>query len=134
MGLMMEGISQCLPRVVLPAGNEFAMEQQAARDGLVKDASILLPDDSNCLVSFIAFDRLKMELERSDIEGCPYFGRPGYVVLSRVSLWLATLAVRWIWEQDAFRYLNIRAEPKQAVSEPRISFPEGWDSVQEEIA
>ncbi|HEV3260470.1 MAG TPA: hypothetical protein VG013_26685 [Gemmataceae bacterium] len=120
---------QSAPEAIVrfPPGFNFDAERQASKAGFLDGVTVELPDGLGFSVCLIDSERLGQEIDAAQGSGKPFFAKPGLIVVSRISAWIATLAVRWAASQDYFTGLNPVPHAIQAVTEVAVSYPDGFD-------
>jgi hypothetical protein len=114
------------PKLIFPPGFDFNRECQVEREGYLEDVVVQLNERCQYAMCSIEFERLEKEVGE-DAKQRRWFAKPGLIVVSRVSPWILTLAVRWIHSQRYFDRLNPLPWREHLSENAEVIFPEGCD-------
>ena len=94
------------PVIAFPLNFDFEAERRAARVGILEGAVAELTDGSRFPLCFVDLKRIEHEFSTSGKSSAHFIARPGLMVVSNITRWICTLAVRWAHSQDVFSELR----------------------------
>jgi len=94
------------PIVIFPSNFDFEAERKASKSGTLEGAVAELPDGSQYPLDFVDISRMEREIGSSSQSQLQFLAKPGLIVVSAISRWMCTMAVRWAASQDVFSQLQ----------------------------
>src|SRR5947209_5316919 len=92
--------------VAFPPHFDFEAERRASKAGILEGAVAELPNRTRFPLCFVDLKWVEQEFGRAGTPGPQFLARPGLVVVSNITRWICTLAVRWAHSQDVFSELQ----------------------------